>query len=253
MQPEKDGTYRAEVMSAAAGTGAGGAAQVVFQFALTEEFTNGEWYATAEGQEIRGYQYLLTKAGAVNETTVNNLREALGWPNDDPFWFEDQLDGEGLLPVQIVLGWEEYQGKPSLKVKWINAYDRDPSAGSLAHVSDDERRALRQQVGAKLRAFGATPSAAKPAPPPRNAVPANDGLTEEVVWGRWCSECVPAGIKDKERADLYNAAIRSLNREDVGKNISPDEWRQVEIALEETLEKHNAELEADRAALAGEA
>ena len=239
MMPTQAGRYRGEVLEVGVRrTGQNNLLTVTLRFELTEIQDAGAWASCAdEGLEITSYNYLEKKDGSLNERTIRTLQEVFGWPGGDPFWFEDNE----LTGAQVTLEFEEWQGQERLKVKWLNPFDSE-GPGGVAKSDAEERRAVMAQIGAKLRAFGAPPAAAKPAgPPPRTPVPDPEALTEETVWARWSSSCKTAEMKDAERNDLWNAAIHSVERGEVGKNLSSDEWRQVEIALEETMARREAE------------
>src|ERR1017187_10445610 len=142
-----EGRYRAEVMDVAAGEDKNSKPHIIFQFSLTEEFDGENWRPTHAGQEIRSYQYLLKRDGTVKDVAIKQLKESFGWDGADPYWFEDTLDGAGLRAVQLVIDWEEWQGKNSLKVQWVNPYNWEGRSGGFQRSNEDDRRALRAKLG----------------------------------------------------------------------------------------------------------
>lgn len=117
-----------------------------------------------KGESILGWLYL---SPAAFDNSVKTLRDAFGFDNN----FET-------LPAQvtnkrcaITTEEEEYEGKPRLKVKWINALRsvvplKDPSA-----LSKFSALAARIPVEQRAKAANTTPKAA-PAPKAATTAPA---------------------------------------------------------------------------------
>lgn len=104
---------------------------------------------SGEGLTITGYHYLEKKDGSLNEFTIEKLREATGWDGRDPFWLEDSLPGD--LVVKLTLEFDIYNGKQSLKVKYID--HRDSTGGGVVKATDAEKSAIRNKLASKLRAI----------------------------------------------------------------------------------------------------
>lgn len=101
--------------------------------------------------------------------TVDSLR-ILGWKPEEHDGMVTSLNGTRILvgnEVEIVVETEEYEGKYTPKVKWIN----NPGGGMGAAMEEDEADAFAKQLRQKiLSATKPTPSAkAGAAKPVRNS------------------------------------------------------------------------------------
>ena len=171
-----------------------------------------EWFDQAGGgwlewsvydHAITGYFYLEKKDGSLNTNTIDSLKAALGWDGRDPFWLQDADLSE--TAVQLKLGFEEYQGRQRIKVRFLNPYGSD--AGGISRADDTGRRSIGNRLGSKLRALaGGTPAnapkpAGKPQPPvrptpPQAAAPQAptaakqpEPATMEQAWEEFCKHC----------------------------------------------------------------
>lgn len=146
-----------------------------------------------EETSITARQCLVSKDGTLMETTIGNLKEALGWDGADPLWL---MDAPQLPNFDIVVENEEYKGKSRPVVKFINAIGR-------SGLQKSDRTAIASKFGAKFRAVATVAKAAAPAPrapvaapaapkaPPVPAAPvapppapAGAGLTMQEAWTR---------------------------------------------------------------------
>jgi hypothetical protein len=151
-----DGVYRARAIQGALGQASTGSDQVAVEF---EILTEG-----LEGQHITWFGYF---TDATWERTVEALRTC-GWQGDDL----SDLTGLGASEVDLVIEQEEYNGKYSAKVKWINK----PGGMSLkAPMSPERAQQFASEMKGRilsLKKNGTTKPAAKSAagrtvePPP---------------------------------------------------------------------------------------
>lgn len=146
-----NGTYKVRGVSAELGYTSKGNEQVgVLLQILSEGFENETitWFGSF--------------SEAAQDRTLEALRH-LGWSSDDLF----DLSGIGSKEAYAVLEEEEFQGKVSMKVKWINA------AGGLAMkapMNEAQARAFSARMkGAVLASKSKVGGGAKPAgaPPAR--------------------------------------------------------------------------------------
>jgi hypothetical protein len=182
MLPKRDGTFHAYPQSIAVNeTGPNNLATVVIALALVEERQPDGTFASIvdEGLDITGYFYLEKKDGSLNTRTVDDLKAALGWDGSDPFWLQETDLSEH--PVQVVLGWDEYDGKNRIRVNWLNPYGSTGNGGDVVPADDEAKRRIGNRLGSKLRArSGGTPvksppaagKPAMPAPPVEAPAPA---------------------------------------------------------------------------------
>jgi hypothetical protein len=146
------------------------AVPVVIDFTVTAKLDeDGEWvdWSDYDDQTIEGRFYVVGKDGVPNVPNVERLARCLGWTPDvidDP---------PPSTVVQIEVKAEEYNGRTTLKVQWLNPSDFVPAA---ATQSPAEVKAFKQQFGSQMRAIAAAAtkgSGAKSAPPPaRKPAPA---------------------------------------------------------------------------------
>ena len=101
------GTYRAHATKAEFGETKKGDPQVAVSFRIIEE------ECEASGAEITWYGYFSEKT---KQRTLESLVHA-GWDGDDI----DELAGLGTTEVSLVITHDEWNGKVSAKVNWVNA------------------------------------------------------------------------------------------------------------------------------------
>lgn len=188
----RDGRFNAYPTEVGVGYTEKGAIQMGVKFVLAEEQLKGEYVNIGdEYLEISGYYYFTKKDGSVNIFTIDALKAAFGWDGTDPFWFEDNAKSLGEKPVQLQLGYEEYNGKTRLKVQFTNPYGS--TAGGIKKSDDDTRRAIRNAIGSQLRALSGgkpvntpkpsgKPASAPKAPEATPATPSTPPVTSDDVW-----------------------------------------------------------------------
>ncbi|MBN2582927.1 MAG: hypothetical protein JXL80_07660 [Planctomycetes bacterium] len=171
--PNRAGTFNALPLKMGLdNTGPNDLATVTISFGLYEEAVGGEWVDVApETMAITGYFYLEQKDGSLNKITVDNLKAALGWDGRDLGWFQEADLSEH--PVQVVLVYEQYQGKDRLRVKYLNPHGYEGGNG-VSQGDDSTVKSIVTRLGAKLRALSggtprsaAGPKTASPKSPPK--------------------------------------------------------------------------------------
>jgi hypothetical protein len=226
MMANRDGLFHGFPLDiGVAETGPNNLATVTVLFGLCEEKQANDWVnVAAEEMQITGYFYLETRDGQINEFTVKALREAFGWDGVDPFWFMDQAAGLAEKPVQLKLGWEEYEGKRRLKVQFLNPYGATGSPG-ITKADDTGRRAIANRLGSKLRAMsggaqvktpkpsGAPQMPKKPAaggPPPKQSPQAGGTATLEGAWETLARECQERGLNEEQTTRTWFDVLDKL-------------------------------------------
>lgn len=177
MLPSAKGQYQARPMKWKVGKSSGGAVELAIDFALFGWWDGTQWIEC--DCEIQGYFYLTNKEGKINERSVETVEDVLGWNRSDGLnWF---LNATNLPDCQLALDYEDYKGQQKIKVKWLNAFDRDPNSG-LGDSDPTEVKALDAQFGSVFRATARKPVTAKPAAPARPA-PTNPAQAEmSIAW-----------------------------------------------------------------------
>lgn len=125
------GTYRARGVAGSAqlGTTEGGNPQIAASFEILDE--------TFEGKTVPWYGYFTEKT---QKRTLESLRLA-GWSNDDI----DNMEGFGDTEVDIVVEHNEWEGKVTARVAWVNR----AGSGGLAlksPMSPDQRKAFASKI-----------------------------------------------------------------------------------------------------------
>lgn len=100
---------------------------------------------SAEGYTTDCYMTVISKKGDPNEVTVKQLRAAIGWDGVDLAKLNGTFDA-----CQFGFAEDNYKDKPTLKVKWLDAYDAQPRTIQAADV-----KALNAKFAGKLRALAA--------------------------------------------------------------------------------------------------
>lgn len=216
-----DGTYAARPKAASVYEGKSGA----LILALVHAFEGGG--------EIKSYHALTTRDGAINTRTVEDLKKWSGWDGSDPYWFMDtDLTG---IDVELVIENEEYEGRRSPKVKWVNR----PGSGSGTGLPDaSDRRAVLAKYGAKFRAVAgpvavSARAPSNPPPPtapvrPPAAAPRKTEATQSSAWAR-LSE-LGAGMGRPELEALWFTCVDSTGMDQA--DMTPDGWAKVTEAVE---------------------
>jgi len=142
---------------------------MVIQFHILEALgDDNQWqdWREYQPQEITGYFYVVKKDGNINTVQVEQLAKAIGWNGD--ISLGTLRNGPPEKACQIVVEWEEYNGKDRLKIKWINPEDYTPG---LKQSDDSTVQNVAAVYGSQLRAAAAQhlpraqPAAKKAAPP----------------------------------------------------------------------------------------
>lgn len=241
----QDGTYAARPGAASVYYSEGGALVVALIIKLND------------GPELKSYNTLVNKDGAINTRTVENLKKWSGWNGIDPFWLMDtDLSG---IDVEVVV-----ENQPSLRdpnkifpnVKWINA----PGGGGGGGIPEAaDRRAVMAKFGSQFRALAGGTAVAQPvrapAPQPAAAAPAAParppvqptlpvgapvrprlapvamkpaGSTQASAWSKMCERGKGLDQAKLEAIWFYCVDGTGMDQAD----MTPAGWLQVEEAIE---------------------
>lgn len=195
---------------------------------------DGEQWVSVPQERITAWHYLEKRSGELNESTIGQLRDALGWDGLDPFWLQD-ADLPDDFVVQLSIDDEEYQGRVRSRVKWLAAADADPGAGPglVERAEGAARSQLAARLGPKLRAIaGGTPAPA-PTPKPSAALPAAAAppppvpaakWTKERAWTEVC-EAAPAAMDGEKIAARWAAQLDKRFPGKGDNDMTSDDWR----------------------------
>jgi hypothetical protein len=211
-------------------TGQNKLATFVARYSILEEFVDGAWAdVSGEGLSIDGYHYLEKRDGAVNEFTIDALKEAFGWDGRDVYWLEDN----DLPNCQITLKYETHEGRERMKIKWLNPYDSE--GGMVSKATPEVRKKISGRLGSKLRAIaGTTPAAQRPTgtpkTPPRAAPkPAGPTATMEDAWAAFADTQAASAtpISDEWISSEWFRIIAELTGKTDPAAVTPEEWYRV--------------------------
>ena len=123
---------------------------VAIQFKITAAHDGGEWidWTPYEEQTIVGRFYVVKADGTINQFAVDSLVTALGWDGRT----DNMEAGPPAVECQLTTANEEWKGKVSLKVKWINHVNYSPGVGGMAA---DKVAGVSTRFGSLLRAAAA--------------------------------------------------------------------------------------------------
>ena len=227
MLPNREGLFHAYPVEVGVDeTGPNNLATCIIKFQLFEELTGSEWRpCTDEDLDITGYFYLEKRDGALNSVALDALKAALGWDGRDPFWLQDTDLAQH--PVQVKLGYEEYNGKRRLKVQFLNPYGS--SGGGVTKADDDKRRSMSTRLGPKFRAMAGPAPAKTPAPatPPAPPTPPEPKANESTLEEAWAAFAASDGAKKLDQEGLEKEWFRILADLFPGKqpdDLTPAEW-----------------------------
>ena len=242
MLPNREGTFNALPLSMGIDeTGDHKLATVQISFAVIEEVSaGGPLDCSAESLSIVGYFFLEKKDGQPNDRTIASLKESLGWDGVDLGWFNTADVSQKL--VQIVLGFEEYQGKSRIRVQFLNPYG-STGRGTVTRADAATLKVMAGRLGAKLRALsGGTPqsaakptaarpkapAAAKPAATKAPATPANKPApapgTADDAWAVFVPAAQALGLNEAQTTECWFKVLGELFPSKQPDQITPAEW-----------------------------
>lgn len=190
------GNYKAIMLNCAVEE-KGSNTRLAAQYQTTHILDGGAWQAVSP-QNIMGWHYLTKDEGKnLNEHTINALRTALNWDGMNL----EALDALENIPVQITVRDNDYNGKVTSKVDWIDHIDYAPG---VKRSTPEAVKKIQANLGSRLRAIsgGVTlaakpkpkpkpkpqPAAPAPAPAPAPAAPVEaNATTEQDVWSLFYS------------------------------------------------------------------
>lgn len=225
----KAGTYIARPKSWALGeTREKKCPQFTVQFKC-EQYRNGSGFEPVQGDEsITGYFTLINGNNEPNEINLRSLHDALGWDGRD-FSSLESSDWTN-TEVQIVVEDDTYNGKPSLRVRYLNP--KDYSGGGLEKADPQAVKSLDQKYGPALRAlFGTkpTPKQVSAAAAPVASPDTPDGA-KQLAWEAF-NKATPSYDPGK-RVQVFKKVVGEVHPTTEPKSLTADQWKQVREAIE---------------------
>ncbi|HUW45792.1 MAG TPA: hypothetical protein VMW50_08350 [Dehalococcoidia bacterium] len=224
-----------------------------------------QWYAVEGDPEITAYLVLYDSKG---QATLNceQIKKVFGWSGNS---FAELNDGQyAETPVQFRVEESVYEGKPQIKVNWIDEYDAVPGRAVKKFDSEGlknlDKKWSKFLTGGKVQAAKApakgkkaivkseatvpastppeptVPTETPPAPvtkPPVLATPKKTkAMSKQLAWEYTVEKT--EGYDDALRAEEWTRAIGIIcPGQDNDKNISPVEWGRIAEATVEAVNK----------------
>ncbi len=150
---DREGSFQAEIIEYRVVDAESGAVGIGLKARLTAWWLHDEekwddW--TSFNVEAEGCSWVVLKSGAVNDKSVEALCKYAGWDGN----LDSVADGSWKpTPFQVAVKQEEYKGKKSYKIAFVNGFDSTPGAGT---ISPERAKELAGKHGAALRAVAAS-------------------------------------------------------------------------------------------------
>ena len=237
MKPNREGLFHAYPVEIGLGeTKENKLLQAVIKYRLFEEMSGGEVIdCSADNFEISGYHILEKRDHTLNTTTIEALKAATGWDGADPFWLQDNADALSQTPVQVKLGFEEYNGQRNLKVQFLNPYGA--RGGGVPKADDSIRKAVANRLGPKFRALSGGTAAPAPKPigkpalprtaPPTATAPVPAPATMEQAWEAFVTHCPPPKWDQAATEGEWFRILAALFPGKQPTELTPVEWGQM--------------------------
>lgn len=251
----QDGTYRGKILEHGVSETKNGYPQFVAHLAALEIWDDDkeQWVDFSEYDAgMMGY-FVLIGGDAKPLLNMDQVMKATGWDGQS-FAALDNMDLSKTI-VQFQVAWNEYDGKESLQVSWIDHEDATPGI-KVKKLDQKELKSLDAKYGATLKAASgkATPVASKKKSVPTPLMTATEATSEKPKRGRGRppkkveeSEIVTSDIEDAWGAFAEHAGKMKLDGDHMNKiwlstvenivgekdedDITGEEWGQIKTAL----------------------
>lgn len=230
--PKEEGRYKAVPSSWTVRESKKNLPEFACTFSITEinDPRDGLWYSVIDqGFEISWYANLIyndreTGRPIPNKINVDQCR-LLGWSGAS---LADLNDGDwSAAEVQLSIGLEEYNGKSSMRVQYVNPIDYEPGFKKSAPQAV---QALDAKFGTMLRALAPAASAKAPAKPADRPAPA-PAKGKLAAWNAFVAKWTPYVKENPQDAALRDERWKELVEElfpaREPKDIAADEWESV--------------------------
>ena len=271
------GTYRGVATASGVALSTGGFPQFVANISALEayDFDEKEWVDwCGQDEEITTYQVLFGGNGKPT-LSAKQLQKVLGWSGQS---FQELNDANyEAVPFQFRVEENEYNGKVTLQVSWIDAYDTVPGR-QVQKLNAADVKKLDKLFAKQLKNFGGTkvasaPAAGKPSVPvesnaagtdpeeetTQQAEPEIPSKTTKGKTKKDAKTSLPAGtctkseawrsligliedcqpkMPDEQRAGVFTDAIQKIAPDAKSKaEVTPEQWFEIKEECTETIIK----------------
>lgn len=212
--------------------------QFVCKYELQFFWTAGAWEDVQhDNLSITGYHYLMKSDGSQNTATIDKLKAALGWDGRSI----NSLAGGNWrdCQVQLTIDREEYQGKWTTKVKWIDSGDSDPNGPSLKKAAPQVIQSLEAKYGALFRATAGAPASPSktPAPAPNKLGPIE--TAKRAAWDAfgktWDAYKAQYPDTGEEKNDRWLEIVAGVTKGKDKSAVGEAEWKAVAVEASKAL------------------
>jgi len=242
----RTGTFRGDVLDAGVVLSKNDYPQYVVKLLAAEYWDTDEqkWvnWKDVEENEITAF---LTLFGSTGETlTCKQVKKVTGWSG------VSFTELNGIDPTKVCLQFRiednEYKGKVTQQVKWVDVYDATPGGAGIRKLDANELKQLdakyRQTLAAtakKAAPAKAGPKAIKkPAiPKPTVAKPTDAAVgkcTMQEAWDDVCDSLSP-GVDDDKRDGVWMGAIEKIAKNLLLEDITEEQWFQIMVTVKDEI------------------
>lgn len=170
---DREGTFKCLIPEHSVNTSTNGHPQFVGQFLAIEMWDEDSeiWQPWDYEQELVGYFVLFSKDGTAT-LNASQVMEALGWDGKSLCELDETDYSEKVVQIRVELN--EYKGKTSLQVSWLDAEDAIPGV-KVKKMDRDALKSLDSQFNSALKLLGGRTPAKAPtqasATPPKATPP----------------------------------------------------------------------------------
>ncbi len=158
------GTYRGTVVETTVGKTKKGYPQFIVRIQPEEvyDFTDQEWYAVDQTNQLPDIGYLVLCTATQEMFHLQDIRAAFGWQGTT---FKSLAEASFAgTKVQYRMAENDYDGKVTIQMQNVAAFDASPTGG-LRAASDDDLKTMDAEFGGFLKNSAAKAPAAAPKPP----------------------------------------------------------------------------------------
>lgn len=227
---DKTGYFKAEVLDSGVGvTQTSELPQFVVEVAAKEYYngTTSEFEDCSEDEQtLTGYLVLVSKAGK-DTLNADQMRKVTGWDGKS-FAELDSMDLAGSM-VLIRVDENEYEGKISMQVGWIDTPDATPGY----QIKKLDKKALKSLDAKYKRKGKATPvktaaAAKKKSGPPKTTKTPTGKCTKDDAWDflmsteMWADEVDGEPMQESLLTQLWTDAVTEMG--DNEDEFTDDDW-----------------------------
>lgn len=235
----REGWFKAKITDHGVGQTRSELPQWVGDFSLLEHYDGEDYIDWSEyGEAITGYMVLIGHSGK-ELLNCDQVKKTFDWDGTS-FAELDGMDLEGKV-VLIKVEENEYEGKVSMQVNWIDKEDATPGGSGIKKLDKSALKDLDAKFGRKAKpkpkakAKPKSPKSGAPkksppkkTPPKVGSKPAAKGMTKDEAWDKLTdTELWNETVDDREMSeavlvDLWTKALEEMGPDE--DKFSDEDW-----------------------------